>query len=135
LIKGPGLDKLGGIAGTGSNSGAALRVWEKGGSSAGRPGEEGGFFAALPFVLRPFRPGLGEFDRLLFKDLKFRAEISGMGAEALSAPCFQDIVIAQDAAGPAALIGVSPRGAVMLWKQRARGPGDFFFCGIGGIDA
>jgi tRNA(Ile)-lysidine synthase len=133
LIKGPGLYKLEGITGAGSNRGAVLRVWERGESpSAGRPGEEGGFFAALPLVLRPFCPGPGG---LSFKDLKGRGEISGTWIEAVSGPCFQDIAVAQDAAGPAALIGVSPRGAVILWKQKTRDRGDFFFCDVGGIDA
>jgi tRNA(Ile)-lysidine synthase len=142
LIKGPGLYKLKGVAGLGSNSGAtaALKVRENGeNSSASRPGEERGFFAALPLVLRSFHPGDGEegFGRFSFKDLKPHGgkEISGMQTGSVPAPCFQDIVVAQDAAGPAALIGLSPRGAVMLWSRETRKAGDFFFCGIGGIDA
>jgi tRNA(Ile)-lysidine synthase len=122
LIKGPGLYKLGGIAGSGWNSGAALRVWE-GGESPGRPEEEGGFFAALPLLLRPFRRG--ELERSGFTDLKPRG----------GASCFQELILAQDAAGPAALAGASPCGAVMLWRRETRGSGGLFFCGIGGIDA
>jgi tRNA(Ile)-lysidine synthase len=136
LIKGPGLYKLKGITGVRSNSGLILRVWERGKSpSAGLPEEEGGFFAALPLVLRPFRSGREEFGRLGPKNLRSRGKIPGMRTKAPSTPIFQDMILAQDAAGPAALIGFSPRGAVILWKQETRGSGDFFFCGIGGIDA
>jgi tRNA(Ile)-lysidine synthase len=142
LIKGPGLYKLEGIAGLRANSGAALRVWKKGeNTSARRPGEDRGFFAALPLVLRPFHSGDGAAaggpDRFRFTDLKphGRKEISGMLTRSVPAPCFQDIVVAQDAAGPAAFIGLSSSGAVTLWNRETRDPGDFFFCGIGGIDA
>jgi hypothetical protein len=142
LIKGPGLYKLEGIAGLRANSGAALRVWKKGENpSARRPGEERGFFAALPLVLRPFHPGdaaaAGGLNRLCFKDLKPLGgkEISGMRTRPVPAPCFQDIIVAQDAAGPAALIGLSSNGAVTLWNRETQDPGDFIFCGIGGIDA
>jgi hypothetical protein len=131
LIKGPGLYKLEGITGAESGSRAALRVWEEGESSSDRP--EGGFFAALPLVLRSFRPGGGDLDCPGFKDAEFHGEI--FGTPAPSVPYFQDTILAQDAAGPAALIGVSPRDAVMLWKRKTRGQEDFFFCGIGGIDA
>ena len=145
LIKGPGLYKLKGIAGLGADSGpkAVLRVREKGNSPA-CPGEEQGFFAALPLVLRPyhsFRPGgaagTGKSGRFSFKAPRLGGgkENSGMRIRSVSASCFRDIVIAQDAAGPAALIGLSPRGAVMLWKRKMPDFGDFFFCGIGGVDA
>jgi tRNA(Ile)-lysidine synthase len=125
LIKGPGLYKLEGI-GAGLHYGAAragkpvLKVWEGGESPGGQ-----GFFAALPLLLRcP-----GEFGRLSFKDLKGPA---ASGTRTVPPFCFQNIALAQDAAGPAALIGLSP--AVVLWKREGSS-GDSFFCGIGGIDA
>jgi tRNA(Ile)-lysidine synthase len=141
LIKRPGLYKLKEIIGLGSNfgAGAALRVWEKGKNPpARRPEEERGFFAALPLVLRPFHPGGAEgFGRFSFKNLKFPrgGGISGTQTQSVPALCFQDIVAAQDAAGPVALIGLSSRGAVILWNRKTRDGEDFFFCGIGGIDA
>ncbi|MDR2746946.1 MAG: tRNA lysidine(34) synthetase TilS [Treponema sp.] len=138
LIKGPGLYKLEGIAGLGSYSGAALRVLERENSSS-CTGKERGFFAALPLVLRPFHPGdgAGELGRFNRKGLKPRGgkEISGMRTQSVPVPCFQDMLVAQDAAGPAALIGLSPRGVVMLWNRETREGEDSFFCGIGGIDA
>jgi tRNA(Ile)-lysidine synthase len=141
LIKGPGLYRLKGIAGLRANSGAALRVWKKGENpSARQPGEGRGFFAALPLILRPFRPGdaaAAGGGRFNFKNLKPHGgkEISGMQTRSVPAYSFQNIVVAQDAAGFAALIGLSLNGAVMLWNRETRDPGDFSFCGIGGVDA
>jgi hypothetical protein len=137
LIKEPGLYKLKRSAGLGLNSGgrAALKVWERD-SFAGRSGE-GGFFAALPLVLRLYRPGDGPVKpaRSGFPAFPPGEEISGINALSVSAPCFQDRIIAQDAAGAAALIGVSRLGAVILWRREIRDRGDFFFCETGGIDA
>jgi tRNA(Ile)-lysidine synthase len=135
LIKGPGLYKLGGIAGCGANpgAGAALRVREKGDFPA-PPEEDGGFFAALPLVLRPFRPG-GEWSGFNGLEAPGGKKISLRRLQSVPAHCFQDMFIAQDAAGPAALIGLFPRGALVVWNRKTRNPGDFFCCGTGGIDA
>jgi hypothetical protein len=143
LIKGPGRYNLRIVAGLGSNSRGktALTVSEGGKNLSGPPpGETGGFFADLPLVLRPFYPGdtgtegIGRFAR---KDSAPGGGPGFFGTRTAPVPAFsfQDMIIAQDAAGAAALIGVSPRGAVILWKREIQGRGDFFFCDIGGIDA
>jgi tRNA(Ile)-lysidine synthase len=141
LIKGPGRYKLETVVGLRSNSGGktALTVSEGGETlSVCPPGEPGGFFAVLPLVLRPFYPGdtgAAGFGRFSRKDSAPKGGPGLFGTRTVPPLCYQDTIIAQDAAGAAALIGVSPRGAVILWKREIQGRGDFFFCGIGGIDA
>jgi tRNA(Ile)-lysidine synthase len=143
LIKGPGRYKLGIVSELGANSQGetVLKVSKRGKDLSAYPPEEtGGFFAVLPLVLRPFYPGdpgVEKAGRIIRKDSapNRRPEVSGMQTAAVPALCLQDMITAQDAAGAAALIGVSLRGAVILWKREIQGRGDFFFCGIGGIDA
>lgn len=113
LIKGPGLYNLGGHGGgyrddTGGT--VVLRVY---GRAPAGGGTRQGFFAALPFVLRPACPG----------DVIPRGPVSG-GA-----------VVAQDSGGLAALIAPSPGGGLILHRRECPPGGELFFCDIGGIDA
>jgi tRNA(Ile)-lysidine synthase len=135
LIKEPGLYKLESVLNhkADSGGGAVVRVWERKESPSARRSPAGeGFFAALPLVLRPFLqdPHSGEGKRLTLKQLIPRET----QAPPFPALCFQDTVMVQDAAGTAALIGVSPRSVVILWQRELQGGGALFFCGIGGID-
>jgi tRNA(Ile)-lysidine synthase len=124
LIKGPGLYKLKWDAGPGS--GGELRV--SGGPpvipwSAGGPGEGRGFFAVLPVVIRAAR---GD-DSVVWKGKRITLKDLAVGA---AGP--HPVVVAQDAAGPAALIRFSPRG--ILWRREFQPTGELFLCDIGGSD-
>jgi tRNA(Ile)-lysidine synthase len=139
LIKGPGRYNLEAAAWLGSNAGekTVLRVLERGGDPSVRLEGEG-FFALLPLVLRPFRPGGARASGgAAPRDAAFAGEqgFFGTRTESVPAPRFSAALIAQDAAGEAALIGVCHRSAVILWKREIQSGGDFFFCGIGGINA
>jgi tRNA(Ile)-lysidine synthase len=110
LIKEPGVYKLGYGDDYKSDIGetAFLRVSGQGEFlSAG-----GGFFAALPFALRPARR----------EDVIPRG--AGPGA----------VYAVQDAAGVAAIIARYHGGAVILRRREFRSGGELFFCDIGGID-
>jgi tRNA(Ile)-lysidine synthase len=149
LIKGPGLYKLN--RGVGCESGigetALFRVSGRRESPAAPwidgPGGPGGgerrvFFAALPLALRAAQ---GD-DRVLWKGKRIALRDLALGesddtgsreGRPLNRGCL-DTVVAQDAAGPAAFIRLSPTGAVILWRREIPPNGELFLCDIGGID-
>jgi tRNA(Ile)-lysidine synthase len=140
LIKEPGLYKLK----SGTGGGAFIRVLEKGkplplpGPFSGS-GQRGGFFAALPLVLRFAQAG--DMIRLRGgKGLGFKNVVSAGNRSSLvpynagGTGALPDALTALDPAGTAAFIGLGPTGAVILRQREFPPRGELFFCEIGGID-
>jgi tRNA(Ile)-lysidine synthase len=115
LIKGPGLYNLvdGDDRRRGENP-VLLRV-QGGTPPGGETGEGRGFFAALPLVIRPARPGDG----------------MPPGAD----PPGGTVYAAQDLRGLAALIAPCPGGAALRIRRESPPGKGLFFCDIGGMDA
>ncbi|MDR1024791.1 MAG: tRNA lysidine(34) synthetase TilS [Treponema sp.] len=141
LIKGPGLYKLGYGFGYKSDIGGVLQVSGRGESrsACGDGAERRGFFAALPFVLRPARSGdsiARAGKRFSLKDL-LPGESGAPELRGRSEAGSGDRVVyaVQDAAGVAAFIGPYPGPAVILERREFPAAGEWFFCDIGGTDA
>ncbi|MDR2178523.1 MAG: tRNA lysidine(34) synthetase TilS [Treponema sp.] len=144
LIKEPGLYKLGYGCNFKSTIGgtALLRVSGRGEFLSGRgAGEQRGFFALLPFVLRPARNG----DVIPDAGKRFTLKDSAPGGNAAPlnpVPGFRErrgfgngvVYAVQDAAGLAALIARYPGGAVIPCRREIPPCGELFFCDIGGVD-
>jgi tRNA(Ile)-lysidine synthase len=116
LIKGPGLYNLvyGADRRRDREKPVVLRVC--GGEPSSREtGERRGFFATLPLVIRPARPG----------------DVIPPGAD----PGRGVVYVAQDARGLVALIAPCPGGAALRVRRELQPGGGLFFCDIGGIDA
>ncbi|MDR2136239.1 MAG: hypothetical protein LBO76_06445, partial [Treponema sp.] len=136
LIKEPGLYKLGYGDDHRPDSGgtAVLRVSGRGIPPAA--GGQRGFFALLPFVLRPARSGdvIQRMKKQTAPEDPAPAGGAGPGSWERRGSGNGAVYAAQDAAGLAALIARYPGGAVVLRRREIPPGGELFFCDIGGID-